>query len=102
MTIAEIKWKQAERRRARRKRGLLGAICFIMGIAVIWALLCGAKNEPEAVGYDYISGSSLWDLAMDCPEDMDKRDYIAEIMALNAMDSKTVYAGRLYQVPIYE
>lgn len=102
MTVVELKRKQAKRRRARRRRGILGTIFFLLGIVIIWAILCGMNHEVKAVGYDYKSGSSLWDLACECPNSIDKRDYIAEIMALNAMDSNTVYADRLYQVPIYK
>lgn len=72
-------------------------------IVVVWLLLCGAmREERQVIGYDYITGTSLWDLARECPDDMDKRDYIAQIVALNALQGSVVYADRLYQVPVYE
>ena len=85
----------------KRKRGLFITACLaLIVLAVI--LLSGAKH-PEAAGYEYVTGTSLWGMAEEyCPDSMDKRDYISEIMALNAMADSVVYANRLYAVPIYE
>ena len=90
------------RKRLRRQRRIRAALKLLIIAAVIWLtiLLSGAK--PKIVRYEYMSGTSLWDLSRDCPETVDKRDCIAEIMAINAMTGSTVYANRLYMVPIYE
>ncbi len=89
------------RRKLKRKRGLFITACLILIVLAV-ILLSGAKH-PEAVGYEYVTGTSLWGMAEEyCPDGMDKRDYISEVMALNAMADSVVYANRLYAVPIYE
>lgn len=86
--------------RRRMIRRVLTIFIIGLAIAIMTILLCGAK--PQAVGYDYISGTSLWEIAGEhCPGNMDKRVYINEVMKLNGMDDCTVYANRLYQVPVY-
>lgn len=90
------------RKRECRRRIRQGICTFFIGflIAVMVIILCGGKMH--AVGYDYVSGTSLWEIAKEhCPDSMDKRDYIAEVMKLNGMENCTVYANRLYQVPVY-
>ncbi|MBO5060271.1 MAG: hypothetical protein J6C82_05090 [Clostridia bacterium] len=78
------------------------ALCILAVIAFV-ILLCGLEvKEKTAMGYEYQSCNQLWDLTQYCPDDMDKWEYIALIMQLNAMDDMTVYSDRLYQVPIYE
>lgn len=91
-----------EKQKERRIK-LLRAILIALTVIALWLILCGqVRKNRQVVSYEYISGSCLWDLARNCPDDMDKRDYITEIMTLNNMSSETVYANRLYQVPLYE
>lgn len=95
--------RMRKRKRQRRRRMAQVALTFMLGLAVIAIaiLLCGSK--PQAIGYEYDSARTLWELSERyCPDSMDKRAYIAEVMKLNAMSDSVVYADRLYQVPIYE
>ncbi len=98
----EFHSRSRKRRNAERKRKAL-KVLGILALGLIIALLCGMGiNRPKITGYDYKTGTSLWDLASDCPDSVDKRQMIAEIMAVNAMIDSTVYGGRLYQVPVYK
>ena len=91
-----------KRKRARRERRIRMVLKLIFIAAVIWLAILLSGGKPHIVGYEYSSGTSLWDLSRNCPKTVDKRDCIAEIMAVNSMRDSTVHANRLYMVPIYE
>lgn len=79
-------------------------ILIITATVAVAVLLCGiARHKPTLVGYEYDTAETLWGLADKyCPENMDKRQYIAEVMELNCMPNEVVHPHMLYQVPIYE
>ena len=96
-----MKYRQKIRRRQRMVKGISILALFLCVLLLIGAML--VTEPPKAEAYEYDTCSTLWELAERyCPEDMDKRDFINEVMALNAMVNETVYRNRLYMVPIYE
>ena len=77
----------------------------ILFVAVIMAILYVYYiTEPKFVvaDYTYVSCDRLWDLTKYCPQKMDKRDFISEIIELNGMSDSVVHSNRLYQIPVYE
>lgn len=92
------------RQRQRRKKRLVRAVSIII-LTIVVLLLLGAAymHVPEVKAYEYQTCRTLWELAdRHCPDEMDKREYVAEVMELNAMESCTVEPSRLYMVPVYE
>lgn len=86
-----------------RKQKRLRLTVSILAIFAAVILLCGLAHKPKVSGYEYDSATTLWELSERyCPDSMDKRKYIDEVMRLNNMSDSTVYAHRLYLVPIYE
>ena len=59
-------------------------------------------EQPKITGYEYDTCDTLWELTVYCPDTVDKRDFIDEVMKINNMKNETVYSGRVYQYPIYE
>ena len=90
------------RKRARRHRRIRAVLKLLTIAAIIWLAILLSGSKPKIIGYEYMTGTSLWDLSRNCPETVDKRDCIAEIIALNSMTGSTVHANRLYMVPVYE
>lgn len=89
------------RKRARRHRRIRAVLKLLTIAAIVWLAILLSGGKPKIIGYEYMTGTSLWDLSRNCPETVDKRDCISEIIALNAMQESTVYENRLYLVPIY-
>lgn len=89
------------RKRARRRRRMRAVLKLLIIAAIVWLAILLSGGKPKIIGYEYMTGTSLWDLSRNCPETVDKRDCISEIIALNAMTGSTVHANRLYLVPIY-
>ena len=100
MTVVEIKSRQRERRKKRQKKAI-GTVCLIIGIILVAILLCGTSYGKTTPEYEYHTCNRLWDFVKFCPVDMDRWDYLYEIMELNGMDDMTVYPGRVYMVPIF-
>ncbi len=76
-------------------------ICLIVFIVAIAILLCGTSYGRGTPEYEYHTCERLWDFVRFCPVDMDRWEYIYEIMELNGMDDMTVQANRLYMVPVF-
>lgn len=90
------------RKRRRRQKCIRAVLKLLTIAAIIWLAILLSGGKPKIIGYEYMTGTSLWDLSRNCPETVDKRDCISEIIALNAMTGSTVHANRLYVVPVYE
>lgn len=91
-----------KRKQKRANCRILRILCWGIFILFMVVILTGG-GRMKAVSYAYVTGTSLWGIATEhCPEYMDKRKYINEVMKLNGMDDCTVYAGRIYQVPVYK
>ncbi|MCH5186312.1 MAG: LysM peptidoglycan-binding domain-containing protein [Oscillospiraceae bacterium] len=75
----------------------------ITALIVLSAVLCGcAKPEVKTETYTVSSGDTLWSIASEyCPSNMDKRDYISELIKLNNIQNCTVYPNRSIQVIVY-
>ena len=94
-----------QRRQARRRRRLIRALSVVILVGIVLLLIGAAymAEPPKVKAYEYQSCSTLWEFAEEyCPNNMDKRRYIDEVMRLNAMENCTVYSGRLYKIPVYE
>ena len=91
----------ARRHRLRKKMAMRAL--YITGIVLICLLITGAVRGKDKVitGYEYKKTDTLWELLEYCPEDMDRWEYLYEIMELNGMDDMTVQANRLYMVPVF-
>lgn len=77
----------------------------IVGLAVSFSLAgmngSVATNEQPAP-LDYITvgyGESLWDLAEAFAKGQDPRDWIAEVVAVNALDSTVLEPGQRIALP---
>ena len=90
-------------RKQRQRKRRLRLIAGILAVIATTVLLCGLTHKPQVSGYEYDTASTLWELSERyCPDSMDKRKYIDEIMQLNNMSDSTVYAHKMYMVPVYE
>ena len=98
MTVIEIKGKQ----RVRKRRGK--SIAFVIGVISLCFLVVGAVKGKDRIitGYEYKCTDTLWGLLEHCPKNMDRWEYLDIVMEINGMNDTTVYANRLYQVPIFE
>ena len=105
MMVVQLKEIQNKRRRERRKEALIKFVCLLiiaLGVVTWCMTLCGAVSGREATEYEYHTANALWDFVKFCPVDMDRWEYIEEVMELNGMENETVYPGRVYMVPIYK
>jgi len=61
-----------------------------------------AGDVVSSAGYDYISveaGESLWDLAAWIAPDADRREVVAQLVALNQLTTTQVQPGQLLAIP---
>lgn len=100
MSAIQIKRRQRERRRRRLKKVMCG-IGVIICIVLLSILLCGTSYGRGTPEYEYHTCERLWDFVKFCPVDMDRWDYLYEVMELNGMEDMTTHSGRVYMVPIY-
>lgn len=72
-------------------------LIFALAVAALLIIAYNSKSQHEFTENSYYvaPGDTLWDIAtIYCPDDMDKREYIAEIEKLNEMKSARIYAGQ--------
>lgn len=72
-------------------------LIFALAVAALLVIAYNSKSHHEFTENSYYvaPGDTLWDIAtIYCPDDMDKREYIAEIEKLNEMKSARIYAGQ--------
>jgi hypothetical protein len=61
----------------------------------------GSQSHPVPVSYRIVlPGETLWQIAGEVAPKADRRDTVAEIMELNALDSAAVGAGQRIAVPV--
>ena len=82
---------------------LIGVV-IVVAVAILAFVLCMTPSEkPQPIGTQTIeveSGDTLWWLADEyCPNSIDKREWIYEVMKLNNID--VLYPGTI-EVFIYE
>lgn len=73
------------------------ALIFVLAVAALLIIAYNSKSHHEFTENSYYvaPGDTLWDIAtIYCPDDMDKREYIAEIEKLNGMKNSGIYAGQ--------
>ncbi len=79
-------------------------------LLMLSAGICIGKCLPDrsaipAIGYEDVrvcSGDKLWTICADyCPEDMDIREYICKVQALNCIGAD-IYPGQVIKVIRYE
>ncbi|WP_158270281.1 LysM peptidoglycan-binding domain-containing protein [Mycetocola zhujimingii] len=61
-----------------------------------------ASSTPSAASFEYVTvehGDSLWSLAGTLAPDADPRDVIADVMALNQLETSTVVPGQNIAIP---
>jgi hypothetical protein len=100
MSVYDIKRRQRERRRKRLRKAIC-TVCIIVCIVLLSILLCGTSYGRGTPEYEYHTCERLWDFVKFCPVDMDRWDYLYEVMELNGMEDMTTNSGRIYMVPIY-
>ena len=101
MTSIEMRKKQRDRKKKRRLR-VIAAVLVILFLIVQVLLLLGATWRTEEPVYEYHTCNRLWDFVKFCPVEMDRWEYLYEIMELNDMADMTVYPSRVYMVPMYK
>ena len=89
-----------------RGRAVLVAIVAapLVIVAMIMALNGGGAVASENAGaplqtVTVIYGESLWELANELAPGTDPREFIADVVGLNALDSAEVRAGQQLQIP---
>lgn len=101
----QIELRRLERNaKKQRKKETIKTITVITILSILAILILIKVLTPiKACGYEYDTCDSLWELATEhCPNRIDKRDFVDEVMKLNGMNTATVYENRLYQYPVYE
>jgi LysM repeat protein len=61
-----------------------------------------ASSTPSSSSFDYVTvehGDSLWSIAGTVAPDADPRDVIADVMALNQLETSTVVPGQRIALP---
>lgn len=90
------------------RRGRLAATGFLAAIAVVASMFLGgtglAGTRAQSVPVSYVTvapGETLWSIAGEIAPDTDRRDTVARILELNALDSSAVQAGARLAVPAH-
>lgn len=91
---------------ARGRRLLTALVVVPLAIAALVFAVNGgaaiASGEGSVTSFEYITvepGESLWQLAEQLAPQADPRDVIADLMALNQLESADVFAGQELAVP---
>ncbi len=100
MPVMQIKRRQRERRRKRLRKAIC-IVCLVMCVVALATLICGTSYGRGTPEYEYHTCERLWDFVKFCPVDMDRWEYVYEVMELNGMEDMTTHSGRVYMVPIY-
>ena len=77
---------------------LLAAVLVVVAVLLLnWSYqstLDGIEWQEET--YQVLSGDSLWSISGTyCPEEVDRREWIHEIQALNGLPDSTIQAGQV-------
>lgn len=88
-------------RRGRQVRALFILIALIAVMVVAGQKVAHAESESVIVSVTVAPGGTLWDIASEVNPTQDPRQTIADIIALNELDSPEVEAGTSLMVPRY-
>jgi len=89
------------------RRGRLVVLLLLLAVGAVLSLAVtssgAASSAAEQVPVRYVTvapGATLWSIAGDVAPGADRRDTVAEIVELNALDGSTVRAGQRIAVPV--
>lgn len=77
----------------------------LVALALFFGLNGGgavATQEPTVDTFTYVtveSGQSLWDIAAEVAPSADPREFVADVAALNQLDSAQLQPGQLLAIP---
>lgn len=76
---------------------------FIFLLIIEIVILCSCnKQEIHTQTYVVTQGDTLWSIASEyCPKNIDKRDYIDELIKLNNIENCMIRANSSIQVIVY-
>jgi LysM repeat protein len=85
-------------------RKLVRALLIVLAVfaATILPFSANASSDQVAVEFTYVTvsaGDSMWDLASKYGHGMDPRDWIADAVALNNLQSTNLQAGQQLALP---
>jgi LysM repeat protein len=80
---------------------MLLAVGAVLSLAVTSSGLASSAAQQVPVQYVTVApGDTLWSIAGDVAPGTDRRDTVAEIVELNALDGSSVRAGQRIAVPV--
>ncbi|WP_460460894.1 LysM peptidoglycan-binding domain-containing protein, partial [Angustibacter peucedani] len=80
--------------------GLLAAVAVVASLFIGGVGAAGTRAEPVPVRYVTVTpGATLWAIAGEVAPDDDRRDTVARILELNALQTSAVHAGQRLAVP---
>jgi LysM repeat protein len=89
------------------RRGRLVVLLLLLTVGAVLSLAVtssgAASSTAEQVPVQYVTvapGDTLWSIAGEVAPGTDRRDTVAEIVELNALDGSTVQAGQRIAVPV--
>ena len=90
--------------RLQSPRKLVRAMLILAAVfsATVLPFSANASSEQVSVEFTYVTvsaGDSMWDLASKYGHGMDPRDWIAEAVALNNLQSTNLQAGQQLALP---
>lgn len=90
--------------RLQSPRKLVRAMLILAAVfsATVLPFSANASSEQVSVEFTYVTvsaGDSMWDLASKYGQGMDPRDWIAEAVALNNLQSTNLQAGQQLALP---
>lgn len=101
--------KERHRRKKKRTRNfklvLMTCVWILFSASVVFSMNNDflPKQTETTVTFVVTEGDSLWSIGKQyCPEDMDIRKYIYQIMELNNMQDSTLYVNERIVIPMKE
>lgn len=93
---------QATYRRRRMVVALFLATAVTLSVSLFSGLSAQATNESSTATFDYVTvsaGTTLWGLAQVHAGDQEPREWIAELVSLNALQDATLQPGQQLALP---
>jgi len=94
--------KHSQSRYVFRRFAALAVIAGGVGFFIAGQSASASNTKPAAVSFQTItveSGQSLWGLASEYAPNRDARDWITEVIDLNALGSADLYPGQQLALP---
>ena len=93
---------KATYRRRRMVVALFLATSVMLGASLFSGMSAQATNETSVAQFDYVTvtaGTTLWGLAQTYAGDQEPREWIAELVNLNALEDATLQPGQQLALP---